>query len=128
MRSESGVFQTSVSQPPGRVPVPGLGGLLTGTWTILETLKFIKFSINKISIIEFSQSNDWKCNSCKTYTILVYFVVEKNMIKSTLLEQTLNKKLCLFVCLFVYLILTQHSYTKTHFNITHIKGSEQCYL
>jgi len=29
-----------------------------------------------------------------------------------------------FVCLFVYLILTQHSYTKTHFNITHIKGSE----
>ncbi len=32
---------------------------------------------------------------------------------------------CWFVCLFVYLILTQHSYTKTHFNITHIKGSEQ---
>jgi len=33
----------------------------------------------------------------------------------------------LFVCLFVYLILTQHSYTKTHFNITHIKGSEYIY-
>jgi len=49
----------------------------TGTWTILETLKFIKFSINKLSIIEFSQSNGWRCNSSKTYTILVYFVVEK---------------------------------------------------
>jgi len=59
----------------------------TGTWTILKTLKLIKFSSNKISIIEFSQSNYWKCNSSKTYTILVYFVVEKNMIKSTLLRQ-----------------------------------------
>jgi len=28
-----------------------------------------------------------------------------------------------YVCLFVYWILTQHSYTKTHFNITHIKWS-----
>ncbi len=31
------MFQNSVSQPPGRVPVPGLEDLFTGTWNIRET-------------------------------------------------------------------------------------------
>ncbi len=30
-------MQSSVSQPPGRVPVPGLKDLFTGTWNIRET-------------------------------------------------------------------------------------------
>jgi len=33
---------------------PGLGGLLTGTWTIFETLKINKFDINMLSIIHLS--------------------------------------------------------------------------
>ncbi len=48
-------FRSSVFQPPGRVPVPGLGGLLTGTSTIFETFKCTKFSIDKISFFQFTQ-------------------------------------------------------------------------
>ncbi len=35
------VLRSSGSQPPGRVPVQGLGDLLTGTWQISESVKFI---------------------------------------------------------------------------------------
>ena len=42
----SHTLYSSVSQPPGRVPVPELGDLLAGTWDILETLKFAKFILN----------------------------------------------------------------------------------
>ena len=49
------VLYTSVSQPPGRVPAPGLAGRLTGTLNIFETLKFSKFIVKKVQINELSQ-------------------------------------------------------------------------
>jgi len=39
LHGEKHINYGSVSQPPGRVPVPGLGGLLTGTLTIFLKLK-----------------------------------------------------------------------------------------
>ena len=72
------VLYTSVSQPPGRVPAPGLAGRLTGTWNIFETLKLkflkLKFIINKVQIIELSQKlwSLWNKNEILNYTFLVF--------------------------------------------------------
>ena len=41
----------SVCQPPGRVPVPGLGGLSTGT-KVFETSKLTKFITSTIPVNE----------------------------------------------------------------------------
>ncbi len=49
------VAYVSDSQPPGRIPVPGLEDLLTGTWDASESLRFTKFDIDKKGIVVFSQ-------------------------------------------------------------------------
>jgi len=41
----------SVSQPPGRVPVPGIVALLTGTWNVFGNSKFIVNKLDWLNLV-----------------------------------------------------------------------------
>jgi hypothetical protein len=73
--------------------------------------------------LSITQVEDYSYTNCPPSLIIgiSWFGLPSNWHTSSVAKKSYWTKTLVtlvFVCLFVYLILTQHSYTKTHFNIT----------